>query len=508
MHTETEEYIDDELLDERAEEESSPERDERQFEYEEHDIEAEEHEEIEPGTQAVLEQKGGEAEDWELAYRGDSGYRFDGEYIRDPDGNVWMNDDRELHEEMLAQWKEGGESVFFLPDYRESGDGVDILYVTQLILGDNGRVTYEIHKHETYRAEDEMNVPIEEAESHAELLCEEYETNEYSDTDSREEEISMDVLEAHEHIEIAQSENFDVPLHAAADEISKETGRAPEIAQETGTDEHPTREAIANEHVGCVQPDAWLIELLAVPHAERDQHAGARTNPNEHAEATARPRIEVMHEHAENKTRSEPVIPRNLESPKPAKNAAESFDGIRRIYVPIETHMAPAYAHVENVTSRARESQTYEHEKRETPHARTETRSEAHESIALLRTESNQAKTASHEARARERDEREQAQSADANCLPDAPERERAAETAPTLFWEPPKIQSERTRSETILRALGMARAMHEAERGYAIPSAGHGTAALHDDRAESTHSGKDRKHRLSMSGISMEITA
>ena len=103
-----------------------------------------------------------------MEYKGDSGYWFDGQEVRDPDGNAWTNEDVALHQGMLAQWKDGGNTVFFLPDYREQTEEGEILYVTQLILGEKGGVTYEIHKHETrYPKDEEVGEKIEEhAEAH------------------------------------------------------------------------------------------------------------------------------------------------------------------------------------------------------------------------------------------------------------------------------------------------------------------------------------------------------
>ena len=119
---------------------------------------------IEPGMQAVIDQKGGKTHSWELQYRGDSGYFFDGEQARDPEGSVWTNEDIALHEEMLAQWKEGGSTVFFLPDYKEQAEDGEVLYVTMLMLGEDGRITYEIYSHEMkyHNGEEDSPLPIVE----------------------------------------------------------------------------------------------------------------------------------------------------------------------------------------------------------------------------------------------------------------------------------------------------------------------------------------------------------
>jgi len=118
---------------------------------------------IEPGKQAVIDQKGG-PDSWEFHSRGDSGYWFDGEQARDPEGNVWTNEDVDLHEEMLAQWREGGNSVFFLPDYTEQTEEGEVLYVTMLIRDENGRITYEIYSCKTQYPNLKEEMPIPKAE--------------------------------------------------------------------------------------------------------------------------------------------------------------------------------------------------------------------------------------------------------------------------------------------------------------------------------------------------------
>ncbi|MDE1925086.1 MAG: hypothetical protein KGH79_02815 [Patescibacteria group bacterium] len=155
MPTETDKFIDEELRVER-ESDFGPEAFLGRENREESGIEGgplsnpeeEVREPMEPGKQAVLDQKGGEPNDWTLEYKGDSGYRFDGQNVRDPEGNIWVNEDEALHQEMLAQWTESGSSVFFLPDYHEVSEEGKTLYVTTMILGEKGEVTYEIHKYE------------------------------------------------------------------------------------------------------------------------------------------------------------------------------------------------------------------------------------------------------------------------------------------------------------------------------------------------------------------------
>ncbi len=176
MQFETEHFTDEEYLadiEDSIEDAPTLENESREvFEYDqEEDTEtAELSAFIESGHQAVLEQKGGEAQDWQLEYRGDSGYRFDGQEIRDPSGNIWANEDASLHQEMIVQWREGGSGVFFLPDHREQTDDGEVLYVTQLILDAGGGVTYEIHKHEM--THDKEDAPDQGTEEHTDMQVE------------------------------------------------------------------------------------------------------------------------------------------------------------------------------------------------------------------------------------------------------------------------------------------------------------------------------------------------
>ncbi len=105
-----------------------------------------EEEPISKGLQAVIEQKGGVPRDWSMEFSG-GGYSFDGKEVLDPDGNIWKNDE-ELHQEMLTQWAEGGNAVFFLPDHKELTEDCEIHRVTVMILGNNGEVTFETYKRE------------------------------------------------------------------------------------------------------------------------------------------------------------------------------------------------------------------------------------------------------------------------------------------------------------------------------------------------------------------------
>ena len=119
---------------------------------------------IDPGKQIVLDHKGvGEADNWGLYSKGESGRTFNGTEIFDAEGNSWTKeielhgqpDDIALHHEMLAQWREGGGDVFFLPDHIERTEDGETLYVTFLKLDETGSVSYEIWAYETkYDKED------------------------------------------------------------------------------------------------------------------------------------------------------------------------------------------------------------------------------------------------------------------------------------------------------------------------------------------------------------------
>ena len=221
---------------------------------------------IEPGKQAVLEQKGGEARDWELEYKGDSGYWFDGQEVRDPDGNAWTNEDVALHQGMLAQWKDGGNTVFFLPDYREQTEEGEILYVTQLILGEKGGVTYEIHKHETrYPKDEEVGEKIEEhAEAHTASRSEIM--GYFRDADERGR--TADTLISVDKAEGLTVDNSE-PVKISYEQIHGDI--VPSISTE-GTEstfddfmpEVPTMVGNGENAEQNASPDAWLVELLKI----------------------------------------------------------------------------------------------------------------------------------------------------------------------------------------------------------------------------------------------------
>lgn len=271
MSTETEDFVDEEFLtaaEQSVEDVSSAEYEEREtFESSgsETSNEAEPQEVIEPGRQAVLDQKGGESNDWQLEYKGDSGYHFDGQEVRDPDGNVWTNEDTALHQEMVAQWKEGGSAIFFLPDYREQTEDREILYVTQLILSEKGDVMYEIHKHETiYPKEEEAG---EENEAYAAALAELRLDTVEDSHETHEIESPADTLMSIETAEVLGVN--DSELVEVADEINQEE-IVPAIATESveSVADNPVAEeipAVASSTENGEQndaPDPWLVELL------------------------------------------------------------------------------------------------------------------------------------------------------------------------------------------------------------------------------------------------------
>lgn len=209
-----------------------------------------------PGLRAVMEHKGGEADDWSLEQRGESGYRFDGEHVRGPDGAIWMNEDAGLHREMLAQWQEGRGAVFFLPDYRETTADGETLYVTQLILAENGAVTYEIHKHEIeyQRDETETASPEEPAERAA--------------TSEMYREVFIETEEGRE-------------AGPAADTVSVSETAKTERGGERETETAPVA-------------DAWLLQLLRddLPATERAAQPSERMPMQKEQRASSEPRIE------------------------------------------------------------------------------------------------------------------------------------------------------------------------------------------------------------------------
>lgn len=109
-----------------------------------------------PTIAAILDERGGRVEDWQFVDRGDAGYRFDGENVCDPEGNIWINPDSALHEAMLQEWHEGEGGIFLLPDYTERTEDKETLYITTLHLdGASGSVSWEIHAHETLISKEE-----------------------------------------------------------------------------------------------------------------------------------------------------------------------------------------------------------------------------------------------------------------------------------------------------------------------------------------------------------------
>ncbi len=263
----TEEFTDEELLASAQESEtiSSPEYDERESsesnmgETEDGGNQAEL---LEPGMQAVLEQKGGEPSDWTLAYRGDSGYHFDGENVRDLEGNVWINEDVALHQEMLAQWKEGGSAIFFLPDYCERYGDTETVYVTQMMLGEKGEVTYEIHKYETQRprSEEENEEPDRQSDVSAAPRFE------FGDR-LAEPIVTEAVPETILHIEAAAATGIPVPEVAdisndVVAESIDEIVTAAEVAPEAPAVELATAADVSRSTEEKDGPDPWLVELL------------------------------------------------------------------------------------------------------------------------------------------------------------------------------------------------------------------------------------------------------
>jgi len=107
---------------------------------------------IDPAILNAME-RGGNAGDWIVDSR-TGGFHWDGENILNPEGNVWINSDSEMHEQILGAFQNSEASVF-LPDYEERKDEGDFirveLYVTQLHLDkETSEVSYSIVKNETW----------------------------------------------------------------------------------------------------------------------------------------------------------------------------------------------------------------------------------------------------------------------------------------------------------------------------------------------------------------------
>ncbi len=255
-------------------------------------------ESFEPGRHAVLDQKGGEPDDWILEYKGDSGYRFDGRDVRGPEGTIWTNEDAALHQDMLAQWAEGGSAVFFLPDYKEQLDDREILYVTQLILGEKGDVTYEIHKHETiYSKGEDLG---EKIGGYADALMEpQFGAVEYDHKESGVERSTVTFIGAEATIDLSvhdpESSEFadGFRLQEVITPIAIE--RAESVADAPMED--------VSENIGDVAksgktdgPDSWLVELLnfdVLDPVESDNAFIAEVNAPQ--EAIANPAERISH---------------------------------------------------------------------------------------------------------------------------------------------------------------------------------------------------------------------
>jgi len=189
---------------------------------------------------------------------------------------------------MLAEWKEGGESVFFLPDYVEKTSEGEVLYTTQLILGEYGKVTYEIHKHELRRPKDEDSLERygeyagEPSSSHIiETTAEEY----YPVPRGREHVADMQMGAGAAEKQPAAQE-LEPAGHDAygARRILEAHGHAPHIAVEhpeptsRGSSEETPAAPIKNSEQK-VAPDAWLVKLLSFdsePGAAKTQHESGR----------------------------------------------------------------------------------------------------------------------------------------------------------------------------------------------------------------------------------------
>lgn len=216
----------------------------------------EQQEHVDYVKQTVLEQKGGNTEDWTLEQKGDSGYNFDGKNIRDPDGNIWENEDKLLHQEMLTQWKEGVNKVFFLPDYKEITEDREILYVTTMVLGEVGNVTYEIHKHET-------QIPKREQEHLQEQL--------YSQNNAQHKEVYTEIpIMSSEVLTTPNTQEEDYFIGSSESMNFNTSAQEPESSQ-VEYSEYAGVENLSNIHES-EPPHQVLVDLLKFdePHVEQD----------------------------------------------------------------------------------------------------------------------------------------------------------------------------------------------------------------------------------------------
>jgi hypothetical protein len=174
MPTETEHYIDDELLRD-AERGIENERTPEFADDDEKDTEDEAEilgETGDPVLDDVLRYKGGEPEDWELTHRSSGEYMFNGSEMINAKTGESLTAQIEsgydagyitAHHETLEMLK-SGESLIMLPDY-EDEDGV--LHVTHLLLGPDNGITYEIRSTRVSERVDEEIFEVEEVTEEA-----------------------------------------------------------------------------------------------------------------------------------------------------------------------------------------------------------------------------------------------------------------------------------------------------------------------------------------------------
>jgi len=258
----------------------------------------EEKPELDIGKQALLEHSRGKPEDWQLEHKGDSGYRFDGEVVRNPEGNEWGQGDKSLDRETLESLKEAFEDkrseVIFLPEYTERTEDKETLYVTMLILGEKGGLTYEIHKHETpLSKEEEAYSEFERTEMPERELA--YELSE----DIQAQEIGYPVGEV-EHLQET----------AAATEVAREEVSVREVLAGgvAATESIMDARAASDDKTETEghTPDAWLVDLLGTEPLEVTEDVPeARADTREEiVEASHSAPIEVSQQ-----TSAEPRVP-------------------------------------------------------------------------------------------------------------------------------------------------------------------------------------------------------
>ena len=227
-------------------------------------------------VQAILEERGGRPEDWAFVDRGDAGYRFDGENVRDPEGNIWTNPDAGLHQEMLEAWRAGEATVFLLPDYVERTEETETLYITTLTLDASGHVGWEIHAHETAIMRDEESSTFRETERSSETYAVQWE------------DIADELAFAEKEIEPA------LGMLATAEAESTTENAEEEIAEDDAwiLRDVPSKQPANDTELGTILKTIFNGDPLDAPSAGIEQ-AIQRERSQQHVQEDGAPTVET-----------------------------------------------------------------------------------------------------------------------------------------------------------------------------------------------------------------------